>query len=139
MGVAYYIQTSRVASGIDAGGKDQIALGRMVYEKNCAACHGARLEGQPNWQRRLPSGRMPAPPHEDTGHTWHHPDRVLFGIVKYGVVPPYGPPGYQSDMPAFQLVLSDDEIRAVLAYIKSHWSDKVVQWRVETLKNLEQP
>ncbi len=136
---AYYIQTSRVAPGIDSGSRDQIALGRAVYEKNCASCHGVRLEGQPNWQRRLSNDRMPPPPHDDTGHTWHHPDRVLFGITKYGVVPPHAPPGYQSDMPAFQSVLSDDEIRAVLAYIKSHWSTKVMEWRAEALKNLEQP
>lgn len=136
---AYYIQTSRVAPAIGAGDRNQIALGRAAYEKNCAACHGVRLEGQPDWQRRLPSGRMPAPPHDDSGHTWHHPDRILFGIIKYGVVPPYGPPGYQSDMPAFQSVLSDDEIRAVLAYIKSHWSAEVMKWRAEALKNLEQP
>ena len=60
---------------------------------------------------------MPAPPHDDSGHTWHHPDEVLFGITKHGVVPPYAPPGYESDMPAFAGKLSDDEIRAVLAYI----------------------
>ena len=130
MGFAYYIQTSR--SG------DQIARGRVVYEKNCASCHGVRLEGQPDWQRRLPGGRMPAPPHDDTGHTWHHAERVLFDITKYGLVPPHAPPGYPNDMPAFQSILSDDEIRAVLAYIRSHWSTKVMQWRAEALKNLEQ-
>jgi mono/diheme cytochrome c family protein len=131
MGFAYYIQTS--------GSGKQIALGRAVYEKHCASCHGVRLEGQPEWQRRLPSGRMPAPPHDDTGHTWHHAERVLFGITQYGVVPPYAPPGTQSDMPAYQSVLSDDEIRAVLAYIKSHWSPKVLEWRAQALKHLEQP
>ncbi|MBI1964614.1 MAG: cytochrome c [Betaproteobacteria bacterium] len=129
MGFAYYIQTPR--------GGERIALGRAVYEKNCASCHGVRLEGQPDWQRRLPNGRMPAPPHDDTGHTWHHAERVLFDITKYGLVPPHAPPGYQSDMPAFQAILSDDEIRAVLAYIKSHWSAKVMAWRAEALRNLE--
>lgn len=136
---AYYVQPSRVAPGIDSGNGNQIALGRAVYEKNCASCHGVLLEGQTNWQRRLPSGRMPAPPHDDTGHTWHHPDHVLFAITKYGVVPPHAPPGYQSDMPAFQTLLSDDEIRTVLAYIKSHWSAEVMQWRAEALRNLERP
>jgi len=135
---AYYMQTSR-SPGINSGSRKQIALGRAVYEKHCASCHGARLEGQANWQRRLPSGRMPAPPHDDTGHTWHHPERVLFDITKYGVVPPHAPPRYQSNMPAFQSVLSDDEIRAVLVYIKSHWPAKVMEWRAEALKYLEQP
>lgn len=131
MGFAYYIQTSH--------SENQIALGRAVYEKNCASCHGVRMEGQPNWQRRLPNGRMPAPPHDDTGHTWHHPDRVLLAITKYGLVPPHAPPDYPSDMPAFQSVVSDDEIRAVLAYIRSHWSEEVMKWRAEALKNLERP
>jgi mono/diheme cytochrome c family protein len=68
---------------------------------------------------------MPAPPHDDTGHTWHHPDAVLFGITKEGLVPGvYAPPGYQSDMPGFGGTLSDEEIRAVLAYIASRWSER---------------
>jgi mono/diheme cytochrome c family protein len=100
----------------------QVARGHAVYAQYCAACHGARLEGQPQWQDKLPSGRMPAPPHDASGHTWHHPDAVLFGITKHGLLPgKYAPPGYQSDMPAFAGVLSDDEIWAVLAYIKSSW------------------
>jgi mono/diheme cytochrome c family protein len=116
----------------------QIALGEKVYAANCASCHGARLEGQPQWQRRLPNGRMPAPPHDETGHTWHHPDDVLFGITKYGVAR-YAPPGYESDMPAFAGKLSDDEIRAVLAYIKSQWkSREVLDARAEMLRNLRE-
>jgi len=116
----------------------QIALGEKIYAQHCAACHGASLEGQPNWQRRLPNGRMPAPPHDESGHTWHHPDGVLFAITKNGLVPPYAPPGYESDMPAFAGKLSDDEIRAVLAYIRSHWtSGDVLAARAEMIRNLE--
>jgi mono/diheme cytochrome c family protein len=97
-----------------------------VYERYCAACHGIKLEGQPNWRERLPSGRMPAPPHDASGHTWHHPDSVLFGITKYGLVPgKYAPPGYESDMPGFGAVLSDREIHAVLAYIKLSWPPEI--------------
>ena len=136
---AYYVQTASVAPGGDSSSREQLALGRVVYEKHCASCHGVRLEGQPDWRRRLPNGRMPAPPHDETGHTWHHPDHALFGVTKYGLVPPYAPPGYPSDMPAFQSVLSDDEIWAVLAYIKSHWPSKIMEWRAEALKDLEKP
>lgn len=100
----------------------QVARGKPVYDRLCASCHGARLEGQPNWQEKLSTGRMPAPPHDASGHTWHHPDAVLFGITKDGLVPgKYAPPGYQSDMPGFGGDLSDEEIWAVLAYIKSSW------------------
>ena len=109
-------------SPADPDNPRQVALGKSVYDRTCANCHGARLEGQPNWQEKLASGRMPAPPHNASGHTWHHPDSVLFGITKYGLVPgKYAPPGYQSDMQAFGGTLSDEQIWAVLAYIKSAW------------------
>ncbi len=113
----------------------QVALGAQVYAQHCAACHGARLEGQPDWRKRLPSGRLPAPPHDDSGNTWHHPDEVLFGITKHGLVPPYAPAGYESDMPAYAGRLADEEIWAVLAYIKSHWSKQAMQAREEMLRN----
>jgi mono/diheme cytochrome c family protein len=103
----------------------RIAAGRTVYDAHCAACHGAQLEGQPDWQRRLPDGRLPAPPHDDSGHTWHHPFEVLFAITRNGLVPPFAPQGYRSDMPAFGDRLSDDEIWNSLAYIRSRWSGRV--------------
>lgn len=113
-----------------------LELGALVYAQHCTSCHGAKLEGQPRWQQRLPNGRMPAPPHDESGHTWHHPDEVLFGITKHGLAPPYAPPGYASDMPAFAGKLSDEEIRAVLAYIASHWkSPELVKARAEMLRN----
>ena len=100
-----------------------IAQGRQVYADQCAACHGADLEGQPDWRSPLPSGRLPAPPHDASGHTWHHPDDMLFRIVKKGTAAIVGG-GYESDMPAFADVLGDPEIRAVLAYIKSSWPER---------------
>ena len=114
----------------------QLAAGQKIYAQHCAACHGAKLEGQPNWQRRLPNGKMPAPPHDESGHTWHHPDEVLLGITKHGMAPPYAPPGYPSDMPAFGSILSDDQIRAVLAYIESHWTTReLLEARAEITRN----
>ena len=123
------------ACGEDRPAAVDISLGKSIYARQCAACHGAKLEGQPNWQRRLPNGRLPAPPHDDSGHTWHHPDEVLFGITKHGLAPPYAPKGYESDMPVFAGKLSDDEIRAVLAYIGTHWSPEVLKLRAEMLRN----
>lgn len=97
--------------------------GRAVYEVHCAACHGAELEGQPDWRSPLPSGRLPAPPHDASGHTWHHSDDVLFRIVKEGTAAIVGS-GYESDMPGFGDALSDAEIQVVLDYIKSTWPDR---------------
>jgi len=44
-------------------------------------------------------------------------------------VPPYAPKGYASDMPAFGDQLSADQIWALLAFIKSHWSAKIQAWQ----------
>jgi mono/diheme cytochrome c family protein len=112
---------------------EQIALGTEVYAENCAACHGAALEGQSDWRRRLDNGRMPAPPHNETGHTWHHSDRDLFTITKLGVGAVV--PGYQSDMPAFNDVLRDTEIAAVLAFIKSTWPERERAFQAQVTAN----
>jgi mono/diheme cytochrome c family protein len=66
---------------------------------------------------------MPAPPHDASGHTWHHGDEILFRLTKDGVAAVVGG-GYQSDMPAFGETLGDDEIRAILAFIKSTWPER---------------
>ena len=121
----------------DAPAPADLQLGAKIYAQHCGACHGMKLEGQANWRQRLPNGRMPAPPHDESGHTWHHPDEVLFGITKYGLVPPYAPKGYLSDMPAFAGTLSDHEIRSVLGYIASHWKSRdVLEARAEMLRNM---
>jgi mono/diheme cytochrome c family protein len=109
---------------IDPDDTAQVARGQAVYAAQCARCHGADLQGQPNWRERQANGRLPAPPHDETGHSWHHSDSVLFGITKHGIAA-YAPPDYESDMPAFDEVLSDQEIAAVLAYIKSRWSPEL--------------
>ncbi len=99
---------------------DQVRLGQAVYVKHCADCHGARLEGQASWQQRKPDGKLPAPPHDETGHTWHHPDKQLFAVVKHGLAPMAGPV-YATDMPAYGTILTDQDIWAVIAFIKSRW------------------
>lgn len=106
-----------------------VARGEPLYQRHCASCHGVRLEGQPDWTSRNARGRLPAPPHDDSGHTWHHADDVLFEVTKYGITR-HAPPGYESDMPAFEASMSDDEIIAALAYIKSRWSAPVHAKRV---------
>lgn len=116
----------------DPDNAQQVARGQTIYMQQCAACHGAQLQGQPDWRSRLSNGRLPAPPHDGSGHTWHHPDSVLFGITKHGLIPgQYAPPGYQSDMPAFANSLPDNDIWAVLAYIKSTWSNDIRKMHAE--------
>lgn len=102
-----------------------VSIGKRVYRESCASCHGVNLEGQvADWRSPSADGMMPAPPHDETGHTWHHPDQVLFNITKLGVVKAANLKNYESAMPAYEDVLSDKEIIAVLSYIKSTWSEE---------------
>ena len=115
---------SSVLKLADAGNKRQVETGQKIYVENCASCHGVNLEGQPNWRSQLPEGGLPAPPHDETGHTWHHSDKLNFKYTKKGGQK-IAPPGFKSNMPGFEETLSDDQIWAVLAYIKSEWPEQV--------------
>jgi mono/diheme cytochrome c family protein len=113
-----------------------LARGAALYAEHCAACHGANLEGAENWREAGPDGRLPAPPHDATGHTWHHADRVLFEITKYGSAAVIGG-GYESDMIGFGDVMSDAAIRDVLAFIKSTWPERERAFQAEITRRTE--
>lgn len=115
---------------------DPFALmeGEAIYRAECASCHGQKLEGQADWRERRPDGKLPAPPHDASGHTWHHPREQLFAIVKFGLTPPNAPEGYVSDMPAYARKLSDRQIDNVLAYIESQWPAEIIKRRAEMLR-----
>lgn len=102
-----------------------VAKGSSVYIQHCASCHGQNLEGQPDWQTRDKQGLLPAPPHDQSGHTWHHPDRLLFNITKLGLAKAANLKDYPTRMPDFGGVLTDDDIIAVLSYIKSTWPEEI--------------
>jgi len=116
-------QPSGFSSRIDEADAALVARGRLVYASACASCHGSRLEGQPRWRERRADGKLPAPPHDASGHTWHHPDAVLHLLTRDG--PKAVAPGYESDMPAFADTLSDRDILASIAYIKSTWPPEI--------------
>ena len=96
-----------------------VALGQLIYFEICASCHDANLEGQPNWRSPCSDGQLPAPPHDATGHTWHHDGDKLFRLTKYVTGALIGNPNYESNMLMYGGVLTDDEIITVLSYIKS--------------------
>ncbi|WP_416384515.1 c-type cytochrome [Roseovarius sp. Pro17] len=100
--------------------------GKQQYQDYCASCHGANLEGQPDWRSVGPDGILPAPPHDETGHTWHHSDSALFDYTKLGGAEALARQGvdFQSGMPGFGDQLTDSEIRNILAFISSTWPDR---------------
>ncbi len=104
-----------------------LAAGEALYAENCAACHGVNLEGQVDWQSPGEDGRLPAPPHDETGHTWHHGDLVLFEYTKLGGRKLMAAQGmeFDSGMPGFGDQLSDQEIWNILGYIQSTWPERV--------------
>jgi mono/diheme cytochrome c family protein len=90
-----------------------LSKGQKNYQSFCASCHGANLEGQPNWRDFKEDGSLPAPPHDETGHTWHHETEMLFNYTKLGgqaTLEAVGVNNYLSGMPAFEELLSDVEI-----------------------------
>ena len=111
-------------AGVDPEDKELFTLGQTVYAEQCASCHGGKLEGQPDWRKRNADGTLKAPPHDESGHTWHHPDNDMFRYTKQGGQA-LAPKGFKSAMPGYGDSLSDREIWAVLSYIHTFWPAKI--------------
>lgn len=127
LSLVLFLLPSFASAGHELEGRD-IANGQSLYATHCAACHGADLEGQPQWQTPNADGTLPAPPHDETGHTWHHDNQLLFTYTKLGgqgTLAARGITNFDSGMPGFADVISDDEIWDVLAYIRSTWPERV--------------
>jgi mono/diheme cytochrome c family protein len=127
--VALLLAGVAAAVGLRLASNKELSPGRLLYLSYCGTCHGANLEGQPNWQSRDDRGRLPAPPHDATGHTWHHSDRQLRAIVMDGFEAIA--PGYSTDMPAFGDVLSAAEFDLILEYLRSSWPERERAYQAE--------
>ena len=111
---------------------ENVAQGEILYAQYCAKCHGANLEGAANWKQRLPDGSLPPPPHDSSGHTWHHADELLISITQNG-----GDPAENSKMIPFKDQLSREEVVAILEFIKSKWGreEREYQWWITARPN----
>ena len=134
-GVIFYFSSplDKAELGISLQHKERAVVdaGKATYAENCASCHGVVLEGQVNWRQRDAEGYLPAPPHDESGHTWHHPDSYLFLMTKYGIEKMIGK-SYPNNMPAYEDKLTDDDIIAALSYIKSTWSGRIQRQHDQT-------
>ena len=109
-----------------------IVRGKIAYQNNCVSCHQVNLAGAENWKGLDEDGLRKAPPLNGTGHTWHHDDATLHTIIKYGLVVIVS--DYEGKMGGFGDNLSDKDIDAVLAYIKSFWPDDYYQHQINLSK-----
>jgi mono/diheme cytochrome c family protein len=103
--------------------RERLSHGQQLYIQYCASCHGANGEGQFPTAPNQPdtTGRIGAPPHNGAGHTWHHGDELLFRYVYEGGM---GDPEHFYPMPAFRDQLAEDDIWAVIAYLKTLWNEE---------------
>ena len=104
---------------ITTDSKLMIERGKIAYNNNCVSCHMINLAGAEDWKGVDEDGHRKAPPLNGTGHTWHHDDKTLHAIIKYGLAKLVK--NYEGKMIGFEDKLSDKEIDSVLAYLKSYW------------------
>ena len=90
---------------------DLVARGKPIYQEKCATCHG---------DATTPPPLAAAPPHTQQGHTWHHPDRLLVEWILDGVP-------LAEIMPKWRGKLTEEEVRAVVAYIKTFWPEETIK------------
>jgi len=109
-----------------------IKRGELVYNQNCVSCHMIDLSGAKNWKDLDDDGHRKAPPLNGTGHTWHHDDKTLHAIIKYGLAKLVK--NYEGKMMGFGDKLSDKDIDSVLAYIKSYWPLDLYEFQINMSK-----
>jgi quinohemoprotein ethanol dehydrogenase len=89
-------------AGADAPAQDRAAIeaGEQVYDEHCATCHGPKLRA---------TGAMPDLKQQKADGRAHFDQMVLNG---------------RNQMPAYQGVISGDEIDQIWAYVRSRANDR---------------
>ncbi|MDQ7028224.1 MAG: cytochrome c [Anaerolineae bacterium] len=143
-GILFFVYSTQKETDLErfiATNPQAYETGQQIFAQTCSACHGLNGEGQfpDNPRQRDETGRIGAPPHTDAGHTWHHDDDLLYQIVREGGM---GNPEDFYPMPAFGELLSDEEIEAVIFYIKTFWTEEHRQMQranTEAVRNQNNP
>jgi mono/diheme cytochrome c family protein len=104
----------------DADDAALVTRGHVVYRNFCSMCHGRHMEGQALWQADDADRWRRAPALAKSGHAWRRSDEDLFHITKFGRYASISATA-PSAMPGFARDLTDDDILAVVAAIKSRW------------------
>jgi mono/diheme cytochrome c family protein len=80
------------------------AKGKMLFEANCASCHGIKASG---------TGKGPPLVH-DIYNPGHHADAAFFSAAKFGVRQHHWPYG---NMPP-QAQVTEDQVAAIVQYVR---------------------
>lgn len=94
---------------------EQLELGARVYERHCADCHGKNGEGHEPMAPALAGNRAVVLP---------RPDNVLRMVLGGGFGPATAAHPRPFGMPPFATQLRDDEVAAVVTYIRSSWGHR---------------
>lgn len=135
---ATFLVSWAMALALPAVADAEVREGRVLYVEHCASCHGADLQGQPEWRSPDVNGLYPAPPHDETGHTWHHDDAILTDYITRGgqAVLDDMNVDFISGMPGFGSVLDASEIEAILDYIKSTWPERIRETQAQRSQDM---
>ena len=122
-----------ISDANEAPDQEDVARGEDLYQQHCASCHRADLSGDPEWKTPNEDGSYPPPPHDSSGHTWHHSDQILLEIIRDGSAFP------QSRMPSFGDRLSDEEILTILEFFKANWGPEEREYQRQVTEEQTQP
>lgn len=103
--------------------KQQVSIGKNLFIKNCAVCHGKKAEKTISWKKTLSDGSYPPPPLNGNAHAWHHPKSQLKRIISKGGIL------YDGKMPGFESILSESNMEAIISYFQNFWdNEKYTLW-----------
>jgi mono/diheme cytochrome c family protein len=85
-----------------------LSNGAAIFQEQCSGCHGPDGKAQTDMGKKMQAADL------TSDEIQQQSDSKLAGIVKSG----------QKKMPAFNGKLSDDEIKAVVAYVKEFGKGK---------------
>lgn len=121
-------------TGVERGGAapaqpvevDMQALGQQVYQSSCMACHQASGQGL--------GGAFP--PLAGADWVTGNPETPI-NIVLHGLIGPIEVKGatYNGAMPGFGSQLSDQEVAAVVSYVRGAWGNRADPVAVELVES----
>jgi nitrite reductase (NO-forming) len=92
---------------------ERLDLGKILYERNCAACHLQNGEGLAN----------AFPPLANSDYLMARKDKGA-GIILHGLSGKITVNGKEYDGVMPQMQLNDDEVASILTYVRNSWGNK---------------